>query len=109
METQKIPQATLLLRKLALLWEGEVHNWAQILCRGPDGHPYVIEERELQWANPSLQFPIPEVLTQALKYLRVVIFSRDSANWLSLCQQLILPHGLDYPIAPRWRTMLDPD
>jgi len=103
------PQGTCLLRRLAPLWEHGIHNWSRILRRGPDGRPYFLEERQLQWANPSMQFPLPEALTQALKYLRVLLSSKDPAHWLSLCQKLTWPQGLDYSIAPRWRTMMDPD
>ncbi len=63
-DTQPFPQATHLLGKLAPLWEYGIHNWSQILCRGPDGHPYFLDEREFQWANPSLQFPLPPVLIE---------------------------------------------
>ena len=63
----------------------------------------------MQWANPSLQFLLQEALTQALKYLKVLLSSKDPAHWLSLCQKLTWPQGLDYSIAPRWRTMMDPD
>ncbi len=74
-EIQPFPHATCLLGKLAPLWEYGIHNWSQILCRVPDGHPYFVEERELQWANPFMQFPLPEVLTHALDYLRVLLSS----------------------------------
>ncbi len=59
LEIQPYLLATLLLRKLTTLWEQGIHNWAQIMCRGPDGRPYFLEERELQWANSSLQFLLP--------------------------------------------------
>jgi len=36
-------------------------------------------------ANPSLHFPIQEELTLALKYLRALLSSMDSAHCLSLC------------------------
>ncbi len=39
-EVQPFPQAMLLLRKLAPLWEHGIHNWSQILWRVPDGRPY---------------------------------------------------------------------
>ena len=54
----------------------------------------------MQWSNPSMQFPLPEALTQALKYLRALLFSKDSAHWLSLCRKPAWTHGLDYSIAP---------
>ena len=95
MEVQPFPQATHLLQKLTPLWEHGIHNWSQIGCRGPDGRLYILEERELQWANPSLQSPPPEALTQALKFLWVLLPSKDPAHWLSLCQKLTWPQGLD--------------
>jgi hypothetical protein len=65
----------------------------------------------LQWANPFLQFPLPKALPQALKYLRTLLSSTvtDPDHWLSLCHKLTWPQGLEYSIAPRWRTMMDPD
>ncbi len=57
LEVQLFPRATLLLIKLAPLWEHGIHNWSQIICRGQDGRPYFMEGRELQWANPSRKFP----------------------------------------------------
>ena len=88
LEVQPFPRATQLL-KSAPLWEHEIHTWSQILCRGPNGRPYFLEGRELQWANPSLHFPrLPESLTQALKYLRVLLSSTESAHWQSLYPKL---------------------
>jgi hypothetical protein len=100
LEVQPFSQATNLLLKLAPLWGHGIHNLTEILCRSPDGHPCFLEERELQWANPSQQFFLPEALAQALKYLRVLLSSTDPAHSLSLCQKLTGPHGLDYSIAP---------
>jgi hypothetical protein len=39
-ENKSFPQATHLLGRLAPLRECGIHNWSQVLCRGPDGHPY---------------------------------------------------------------------
>ena len=100
LEVQPFPQAAHLFRKLAPLWEHGIHNWSQILCRGPDGRPYFLEERELQWANPSLQFPLPKALTQALKYFRVLLSSTGPTHWLLLSHKLTWPQGLDYSITP---------
>jgi hypothetical protein len=80
LEVQPSPQATRILRKLAPLWKHEIHNWTQILCRGPNGRPYFMEERELQWANPSIKFPFPEALTRALAYIRVILSSKDPSH-----------------------------
>jgi hypothetical protein len=71
LEVRPFPQATLLFRKLAPLREHVIHNWSQIICRGPDGRPYFMEERELQWANPSIKFPLPEAFPRALDYLMI--------------------------------------
>ena len=80
MEVKPFPQATFLLRKLAPLWELGIHKWSQILYRGLDIRPYFMEERELQWANPTMLFPLPEALTGALAYLRMLLSSKDPAH-----------------------------
>jgi hypothetical protein len=101
LEVQPFPQTTLLLRKLARLWEHGIHRCSQIICRGSDNRPYFMEERELQRANSSIKFPLPEALTRALDYLTALLSSKDPTQWLSLCQKLTEPHGSDYSIAPR--------
>jgi hypothetical protein len=77
LEVQPFPQKTLLLRKLAPLWEHGFHNWSQTICRGPDGRPYFMDKRELQLASPTIKFPLPEELTRALDYLRILLSSKD--------------------------------
>ncbi len=79
------------------------------MCRGPDGHPYFFDERKLQWANPTIQFPLPEVLTHALQYLMILLSSTYQAQWKSLRQKLSLRQRLAFSIAPSWRTILNPD
>ena len=64
-EDQPFPQATKILHKLAPLWEHSIHEWAHILGRGPDGRPYFLDDRELQWANPTMRTPIPQSLATA--------------------------------------------
>jgi hypothetical protein len=59
-----------------------------------------MDEREMQWANPSVKFPLPEALTRALAYLRILLSTRDRTQWLSLCKNLTESHGPDYSIAP---------
>ena len=108
-EIQSFPQATHLLGKLSPLWEHGIHNWFQVLCRGPDGHPYFLDERELQWANPNMQFPLPAALTRALQYLRILLSSTDHAQWSSIRHKLALQKRLAYSVAPRWRAILNPD
>jgi len=91
LEIQPFPQSTILLRKLAPLWEHGFHKWSQIICRGPNGRPYFMEERELHRANPSIKFPLPDALTRALDYLRALLSSKDPNHWQSLCQKLTEP------------------
>jgi hypothetical protein len=106
LEVQPFPQAAFLLRKLASLWEHGIHNWSQIVCRGPNGRPYFMEDREMQWAKPSIKFPLPEALTRALDYLRILLSTRDHTQLLSLCKKLTEPNRPDYSIAPRWRNLM---
>ena len=80
LEVQPFLQATFLLTKLAPLWERGIHNWSQILCRGPDGRLYFLEERELQWVNPSMLLLLQEALTGALTYLGMLLSSKDLAH-----------------------------
>jgi len=56
--------------------------------------------------KPSMRFPISETLTHAIKYLRALLSSTDSSHWLSLCQKIMLSHGTDHPVAPRWQILL---
>ncbi len=84
MDTQPFPQSTLLLRKLAPLWEHRFHNWAQILGRAPNERPYFLEKRELIWAKPSMSFPLPPNVTHALSYFRATLASRNMAHWQTL-------------------------
>ena len=68
-----------------------------------------MEERKLQWASPTVKFPLLEALTRAFDYLRILLSSKDHTQWLSLCQKLTEPQGPDYSIAPRWPTMMGQD
>jgi hypothetical protein len=54
-------------------------------------------------------FPLPTALTGALTYLRMLLSSKDPAHRLSRCQKPTWPQGLDYSIAPRWRTLMGPN
>jgi hypothetical protein len=83
-EDQPFPQATTILYKLAPLWEHSIHEWAQILGRGPDGRPYFLDDRELRWANPTMRSPIPQSLATALTYLRALLASTDPITWEQL-------------------------
>ena len=56
-EEQLFPSTTKILQKLVPLWAYSIHEWTQILGRGPDGRPYFLDNRELQWANPTLSTP----------------------------------------------------
>ena len=59
---QPYPQPIKILQKLVPLWEHSIHDWAKILGRGPDGRPYFLDDRELQWANPTLRTPFHQSL-----------------------------------------------
>ena len=77
-----------------------------ILGRGPDGRPYFIDGRELQWVNPNLRTPLPHTLLAALTYLRVLLASTDPAHWEKLKRSIKTAPLWDLPIAPRWRRIL---
>ncbi len=47
-EEQPFPPIINTLQKLVPLWEHSIHEWAQILGRGPYGRLYFLDERELQ-------------------------------------------------------------
>jgi hypothetical protein len=79
-EEQAFPLKNRILPKLVPLWEHSIHKWAQILGRGPDGHPYFLDHKELQWANPTLRTPPPKSLLTALTYLRALLASTDPAH-----------------------------
>ena len=73
LKTQTFPEPTFIIKKLTPLWDHGVHEWSQLLGRAPNGHPYSLDERELQWANPSMIFLLPEKLAHALKCLRTLL------------------------------------
>ena len=88
------------------LWEHGFHNWSQIMYRGPNGRPYFMEERELQWTNPSIKFPLQDAPIRALDYLMALLSSKDPPHWQSLCQELTDPQGANYSIVPRWNALM---
>ena len=96
LDMQPFPQRTLLLRQLAPLWEHGLHNLPQVICRGLHGRPYFMDGRELQWANPTIEFLLPEALARALDYLRILLSSKDHTQWLSLFKKLPM-ENLDGP------------
>jgi hypothetical protein len=83
LKKQAFPDATSTLKKLTALWDNGIHEWAQILGRDPHGRPYFLDERELQWANPTLRFPLPQKLAQALKFTRALLSSTGWEDWHS--------------------------
>ena len=80
-ENQPFPPVINILRRLVPLWEQEVLTWAQILGRGPNGRPYFLDDREIQWANPTIRTPLPQPLLEALTYLRALLSSADPEHW----------------------------
>ena len=63
------PPRIKILQRLVPLWEHSVLDKAQILGLGPNGRPYFLDDRELQWANPAMQTHLPQPLLAALTYL----------------------------------------
>ncbi len=98
-DTQQFPRPTLLLKKMAPLWEHGFHKWAQILGRASGGRPYFLEARGLIWANPQMSFPLPQDVTRALSYLRATLASLSTAHWQSLKKMITRLDGWDDPIA----------
>jgi len=58
-EEQPFPPINKILQRLAPLWEHSVHDWAQMVGRGPDGRLYFLDDKELKWANPTMRTPFP--------------------------------------------------
>jgi len=58
-EDQPFPPTIRILQRLVLLWEHLIREWAQILGRAPDGRPYFLDDKELQWANPTMRTHTP--------------------------------------------------
>ena len=85
-DQQPFPPHTLILQNLTPLWEYGVHTWTQILGRAPDARPYFLDEKELQWANPTLVFPCPHTRLQV--HEDVVIFYGRSPLVVSLGKYL---------------------
>jgi hypothetical protein len=109
-EEQPFPPTTIILQKLVPLWEHSIHEWAQILGRGLYGRPYFLDDRELQWANPTLRTPLPQTFQAALTYLfRALSASTDPAHWDKLKRSIKITPLWDLPIAPRWRLILNED
>jgi hypothetical protein len=108
-EEQPFPQPTKILHRLVPLWEFSIHDWAQILGRGPDGGPYFLDERELKWANPTMRTPLPQPLLAALTYLRALLASANPDNWAKLKKGMRSSPLWDLPIAPRWRRIFEED
>jgi hypothetical protein len=78
LKTQTFPKPTFIKKQLTPLWDHEVHEWSQLIGRAPNGRPYFLNERELQWANPSMVFPMLQTLAYTLKYLRTLLSSNSS-------------------------------
>jgi len=108
-DTQPFPPPLFILQKLSTLWKHGVHNWTRILGRAPDGRPYFLDEREFQWANPTMRLPLPHALTRALNYLRVLLSSKDATSWRRLKSMILTLKDNNLSIAPRWRRILDLD
>ena len=108
-EEQPFPPPTKIFQRLIPLWKHSVHTWAQILGHGPDGRPYFLDDRGLQWVNPATQTPLSQPLLAALTDLRAVLPSTDSAHWGKLKRHIMTTPLWDIPIAPKWRQILEED
>ena len=102
-EDQSFPPTIKIFQRLVPLWEHSFHDWAQILGRGLDGLSYFLDDRELQWANPTMLTPIPQLLRSALTYLRAFFSSTDPENLTKLKRGLNSTPMGDLSIASRWR------
>ena len=87
------PQKLKSYKKLVPLWKHSIHAWTQILGRGPDGRPYFLDDKELQWANPTLRTPPPQSFPPALAYMRALWASTDPTHWEKLNEALRPPHS----------------
>jgi hypothetical protein len=68
-EEQPFPNPTSMLHHLVPLWDHNLHSWGQLLGRAADGRPYFYTDHELEWANPSLRFSLPEPLSTGIHFL----------------------------------------
>jgi len=73
LKTHLFFEPTFIFKKLTPLRDYGVHDRTQILGRAPNGRPHFLDDKEFQWANPSMRFPLPQKLTHALKYLRTLL------------------------------------
>jgi hypothetical protein len=64
-----------------------------------------LDDREIQWANPSIGLPLPPKLKHALKYLRTLLSSKNPKDWRLLKRKISGPEAMDLSIAPRWRDI----
>ena len=103
MKTQTLPEPTFIKKKLTPLWDHGVHEWSQLIGRAHNGRPYFLDERELQWVNPSMVFPMPRKLAHKLKYMRTLLSSKSSEDWRLLKPRISGPEAIDFSIAPLWR------
>jgi len=101
LKTQTFLEATFILKTLTPLWDHGVMEWSQLLGRAPNGRTYFLDERELQWANPSMISPLPQKLARALKYMRTLLSSKSPEDWRLLKPRVSSPEAIDLPIAPR--------
>ncbi len=80
MTPQDFPASASILTNLTPLWDHGILEWNQIIGSEPSGRPYFLDDRELQWANPSMDSPLPKDLTLALIYLRTPLSSKNPAD-----------------------------
>jgi hypothetical protein len=52
LQIQAFPAAAFIIKKITPLWYHGIHDWTQILGRAPNGRPFFLADKELQWASP---------------------------------------------------------
>ena len=80
-----------ILRKLAPLWEHNVHTWVQTIRLSPSARPYFLSDGELIWTNPQLAGKIPNTLPKAFRYFRKLL-QAESPEHLTILTQTSSTH-----------------
>ena len=108
LQTQAFPASTLFLKKINPTMGPWHPRLDQILGRAPSGRPFFLDDIGLQWANPSMGFPLPKNLNHALKYLRTLLSSKSPEDWHLIKTKISGPRTTNLSIAPRLRDIFTP-
>jgi hypothetical protein len=70
--------------------------------RAPGVHPYFLDDPELEWTSPTLQFSFTPPLSKAHTFLRTLLSSKDPEQWQRRLAMLSsVPIG-EADIVSRW-------